>query len=191
VVIGYSLGARLSLDLLGEPAGEGTRDPARFGGEGVIACSVNPGIRAPAEREARRAADARWAAQLLDRSVSLREIFAAWSVQPALIGAVEREPPVFPSVEAELRFRATVADRLVDWSVGTLSPAWEKLRVVETPVLCLAGERDAAFTAHLDAIRSLGNAYIATTTVSGGSHRFPFEDPDSLVGAVAQFLQRG
>lgn len=191
VVIGYSLGARLALDMLGEAVGREAPDTVRFGGEGVIACSVNPGIRAAADREARRAVDARWGAQLRDRTVPLDDILAAWGAQPVFSGAVGRAPPRFTSTEAEARFRAVVADRFIDWSVGALPTSWDKLQMAETPVWCLAGERDTAFTTHLEGIRRLGNPHVVTAIVPGGSHRFPFEAPDRFAGAIATFLQPG
>jgi 2-succinyl-6-hydroxy-2,4-cyclohexadiene-1-carboxylate synthase len=71
-VVGYSLGARLALGLVAE--GYAPR---------AVLISVNPGI-ADAERPARRAADAAWAARF--RAEPLADVLDAWEAQPLFAG---------------------------------------------------------------------------------------------------------
>ena len=68
VVVGYSLGARVALGLV--VTGRAPR---------ALLVSVNPGI-GDAERAARRAGDAAWAARL--RTAPLADVLDAWEAQP-------------------------------------------------------------------------------------------------------------
>ncbi|HET9622186.1 MAG TPA: alpha/beta fold hydrolase, partial [Kofleriaceae bacterium] len=90
VVIGYSLGARVALGLVA--AGVVPR---------AVLISVNPGI-ADAERPARRASDAAWAARA--RTGGLADFLAAWQAQP-LFASQARAPADRRAARAARRSR--------------------------------------------------------------------------------------
>lgn len=178
-VLGYSLGARLVLEVF---------ERLTPSIDGLILCSVNPGISDEGERARRRAADAEWSRRLTDPNQSWCDIVAAWEAQPVFAGSMPRLKGAFRSQAEEARYRAIVGARFVDWSPGTLRSHWETVRHLTTPLLCLAGERDRAYVERLRTIGALGNPHIRTVVVPASSHRFPFEEPTTLAASVAEFV---
>lgn len=131
--VGYSMGARTCLHLaLAHPAL--VRGLVLLGGTG--------GLDDPDERAARRAADAALGDHLAADGLSA--FLDSWLAQPLFAG--------LPADAAGLedRRRNTVEglrSSLELAGTGTQVPLWDRLPELAVPVLVVAGERDAKFTA--------------------------------------------
>jgi 2-succinyl-6-hydroxy-2,4-cyclohexadiene-1-carboxylate synthase len=161
VLIGYSMGGRRALQLL---------ERERF----TKAVIISAGLNAPDEE--RSARDEQWARRF--ESEEWGALVRAWSAQPVFGGhEVERR-------EADYD-RAELARQLREWSPAALPPP--RLESIETPVLWIAGERDAKYVdiAHR-AVARLPEAELWICPDAG--HRVPWEQPDALVERLRDFL---
>lgn len=135
---GYSMGARLALALL-------LRYPARV--RDAVLVGVTPGIRDPAERAARVAADAALADALLreglgafvDRWEAL-PLFATQRALPAAVQATRRAQRLAHTPEG-------LAWCLRTLGTGAMPPLWEALGECPVPIVLVTGEHDGKFTA--------------------------------------------
>lgn len=176
-LLGYSLGGRLALHaLLDSP------HPWQAG----IIISAHPGLEAPAEREARRASDATWAALAL--TGQWQDFMAKWDAQPVLGGPGNLRHEQAP---AQLMMRRReIARGFVDWSLGRQQPLWDRLAAIDVPVLWVAGEHDAKFLALAErAQAAMPRASLAVAP--GAGHRVPWQATEWLAREVAGFLARG
>ncbi len=174
--VGYSLGARVVLHLA-------LADPTLV--TRMVLLGGTAGIDDPAERAARRTSDERLAADL-ERD-GLDAFLDRWLANPLFAG--------LPTTSADLddRRRNTVeglaASLRLD-GAGTQEPSWDRLGGLEMPVLVLAGERDAKFSAL--AVRmgeSIGsNATVAL--VPGAGHAAHLEQPEAFLAIVQPWLSR-
>ncbi len=135
VLAGYSMGGRIALHA------------ALAHGESVrllVLIGASPGIADPVQRAARRADDERLADEL--EQLTIEQFAASWARTPVLAGL----PAEVDAVVREDRLRSTpggLARALRGLGTGALPPVWERLRELEMPVVLVAGERDAKFTA--------------------------------------------
>jgi 2-succinyl-6-hydroxy-2,4-cyclohexadiene-1-carboxylate synthase len=173
---GYSMGGRLALHALLE-----TDHPWRA----AVIVSAHPGLEDAAEREARYAADAVWAARAL--SAQWQEFLSAWNAQPVLGTALPREPGAAGSL---MQRRREIARSFVDWSLGAQQPLWERLHEITVPVLWVVGEKDAKFRALAErAVALIPRATLAIAPDAG--HRVPWEAEDWLADQTARLLRAG
>jgi 2-succinyl-6-hydroxy-2,4-cyclohexadiene-1-carboxylate synthase len=103
----------------------------------------------------------------------------AWNAQPVFGGhAIERREEDYD--------RAELARQLREWSPAVLPPP--ELESIDTPILWVAGERDAKYV-HVArrAVARLPNAELWTCPNAG--HRVPWEQPDALVTRLRDFLE--
>lgn len=165
--IGYSLGARVALGLLAE--GHVPR---------AILISVNPGIP-DAERGARRASDAAWAARA--RSLGTEAFIAAWEAQPLF--ASQRNAPAARLAARQARRRALDPEQLAR-SLETMGLAEmpDYRGAIDDRVSLIAGANDAKFVA---IARGLP-APLALIPDSG--HDPLLEQPAALAAAIARAL---
>lgn len=168
---GYSFGARLALRLLAE-------EPGRWRGALLLSC--NPGnFQTDAERAARRASDAAWAAAFLHDEWA--ELLRRWDAQPVLAGG--GAPP-----RAERDFdRAKLADALISMSVADAFT--DPVRLPER-LAWLAGERDAKFSGMLGRLRASGFPGVFYA-VSGAGHRLLPEAPVDVAQALRALVGDG
>jgi 2-succinyl-6-hydroxy-2,4-cyclohexadiene-1-carboxylate synthase len=162
VLLGYSMGGRLALQLLEEQ---------RF----TKAVIVSAGLNAPDPD--RRKRDEEWARRF--ESEEWPSLMQAWNAQPVFGGhALERH-------EADYD-RRELARQLREWSPAVLPPP--RLEEIDTPVLWIAGERDAKYVdiAHR-AVQRLPQAEL--WICPGAGHRVPWEQPALFVERLRRFLE--
>lgn len=179
-LIGYSMGARLALQLL-------MRDPERYRA-GVLACG-SPGLAAAGERAERRRADARLAARLRGRAGAdaLRGFLDDWYAQP-IFAAVRSHPCYRAMLARRLRLDPGAwAAALTHLGTGALPSLWDALPELRQPTLVVAGELDRRYVsiARQMAARS---AAIRIRLLSGCGHAVLCEKPAEFATQVATFL---
>jgi 2-succinyl-6-hydroxy-2,4-cyclohexadiene-1-carboxylate synthase len=172
-VVGYSFGARLAL-------GSRLLSSAGLPVRGCCFVSCNAGLADDDSvgREARRAADAAWAARILEEPGA--SLWAAWDAQPVFGGsAVPASRGALPAP------RDVLARALTAASLAGQPDLRPRLRAWPTPVLWVTGERDAKFAA---IARELAHAGVPADFVTCGDagHRVPWDNP----GAFAAVLRR-
>jgi 2-succinyl-6-hydroxy-2,4-cyclohexadiene-1-carboxylate synthase len=162
VLLGYSMGGRRALQLL-----EHQRFP-----KAVI---VSAGLNTP--DEARRARDEAWARRF--ESEAWPSLMRAWNAQPVFGGhELARHESDYD--------RAELARQLREWSPAVLPPA--RLEEIETPILWIAGERDAKYVdVARQAVARLPNAELWICAEAG--HRVPWEQPGAFIARLRAFLE--
>lgn len=161
ILLGYSMGGRLALQLL---------EREHF----AKAVIVSAGLNAP--DDARRVRDEEWARRFLaEEWVSLMR---AWNAQPVFGGhEVDRFERDYD--------RAELARQVRDNSPAVLPPP--RLEEIETPILWIAGERDAKYVeVARRAVARLPHAELWICPDAG--HRVPWEQPDAFVSRLRDFL---
>ncbi|HVG23956.1 MAG TPA: alpha/beta fold hydrolase [Thermoanaerobaculia bacterium] len=161
VLVGYSMGGRLALDLL---------QRRRFDKAVIISAGLN------APDPARRARDEEWARRF--QTEEWRSLMRAWNAQEVFGGHVlERREEDYD--------RAELARQLREYSPAVLPPP--RLESIETPLLWIAGERDAKYVAiATEAVRRLPRAELWICPNAG--HRLPWEQPALLLARLRTFL---
>ncbi|TMM04267.1 MAG: 2-succinyl-6-hydroxy-2,4-cyclohexadiene-1-carboxylate synthase [Actinobacteria bacterium] len=171
VLCGYSMGGRIAQHV------------ALAAGERVsrlVLVATTAGIADPAERAARRAADAALA-ERIERG-SIEDFAATWRDQPLFAG----DPPeVARGARADYLRNDPRALAAVLRGVGTgaMEPLWERLERLRAPAVVLAGERDAKF-------RALGERLAAALPdarleiVPGAGHAVHLEAPEAVAEAL-------
>lgn len=161
VLLGYSMGGRLALRML-------ERD--RF----TKAVIVSAGLNAPdVDRHAR---DEEWARRF--ESEDWTSLTTAWNAQPVFGGhSLDRREEDYD--------RAELARQLREWSPAVLPPP--RLEAIETPILWVAGERDAKYVdVARRAVARLPHAELWICPDAG--HRVPWEQTDAFVDRLRGFL---
>lgn len=175
-LLGYSMGGRLALHAL-------LQQPHSW--QAAVIISVHPGLEFATEREARRAADAEWAAMAL--TANWQDFLAAWDAQPVLASTSICTPQM--SGSSAMR-RREIARSFVDWSLGNQEPLWTRLSEIKVPVLWVAGAHDPKFLALARrAVAEIPTAKLAIAPNAG--HRVPWQAEEWLAAEVAGFLNRG
>jgi len=161
VLLGYSMGGRLALQLL---------ERERFDKAVIISAGLN------APDPARRVRDEEWARRF--ESEEWSSLIRAWNAQPVFGGhVVERREEGFD--------RAELARQLREYSPVVLPPP--RLESIETPILWIAGERDAKYVEIAQqAVARLPHAEL--WICPGAGHRVPWEQPEALVARLRVFL---
>jgi 2-succinyl-6-hydroxy-2,4-cyclohexadiene-1-carboxylate synthase len=162
VLLGYSMGGRRALQLL---------EHQRF----AKAVIVSAGLNTP--DEARRARDEAWARRF--ESEAWPSLMRAWSAQPVFGGhELARHESDYD--------RAELARQLREWSPAVLPPP--RLEEIETPILWIAGERDAKYVdVARQAAARLPNAELWICAEAG--HRVPWEQPEAFIARLRAFLE--
>lgn len=162
VLLGYSMGGRLALDLL---------QRRRF----EKAIIISAGLNAP--DEARRARDEEWARRF--EREEWTALMRAWNAQAVFGGhEVARREEDFD--------RAELARALREWSPAVLPPP--RLEEIASPILWVAGERDAKYVeVARRAISRLPHAELWICPDAG--HRVPWEQPEAFVSRLRDFLE--
>lgn len=168
---GYSMGGRIALHAA-------VAAPERI--ERLILVATTAGIDDPAEREARRAADAALADATEHGTI---EAFAdRWTAQPLFAGT----PP-----QAAAAWRADILDNdpialaaaLRGIGTGSMAPLWDRLGELTMPAIVLAGGRDAKFVA-LGERLAAGLPAGELVVVQGAGHGIPREDPGAVAATI-------
>lgn len=161
VLLGYSMGGRLALRLL---------EQQRF----AKAIIVSAGLNAP--DPARRARDEEWARRF-ERD-DWPSLMRDWNAQPVFGGhALDRREEDYD--------RRELARQLREWSPAVLPPP--RLESIETPLLWIAGERDAKYVdIAREAVARLPHAEL--WICPGAGHRVPWEQPEVFIERLRPFL---
>jgi 2-succinyl-6-hydroxy-2,4-cyclohexadiene-1-carboxylate synthase len=175
-VVGYSLGGRLALQL----AVEYPELVAR-----AVLISASPGLADEPARQARRDEDEHRARSLETRG--LGPFLDDWYRQPLF--AQLREHPRFPEVLERRRRNdpRLLARSLRALGTGSQRSLWRDLPGLRAPLLFLAGERDAKFTALAFAAVAAcpqGEAVV----LRGRGHALVEEDPEAVARETEAFL---
>lgn len=162
VLLGYSMGGRLALQML---------ERQRFD-KAII---VSAGLNAP--DDARRQRDEEWARRFT--SEEWASLMRAWNAQPVFGGHVmDRRESDYD--------RAGLARQLRELSPAVLPPP--ELEKIETPVLWIAGERDAKYVeTGRRAVARLPHAELWICPDAG--HRVPWEQTAAFVDRLRLFLE--
>ncbi|MDQ3281890.1 MAG: alpha/beta fold hydrolase [Acidobacteriota bacterium] len=162
VLLGYSMGGRLALQLL---------ERERF----AKAIIVSAGLNAP--DDARRVRDEGWARRF--ESDDWATLMRDWNAQPVFGGhSLERNERDYD--------RRELARQLREWSPAVLPPP--RLEIIETPVLWIAGERDAKYVEIAEqAVARLPRAELWICPDAG--HRVPWEQPQPFIERLRRFLE--
>src|SRR5215218_8414364 len=135
VLAGYSLGGRLALALA-------LRRPERV--RRLVLVSASPGLADPAERDARRAADAALADRI--EAIGVEAFAREWAAQGLFAG----QPAEVAARAHEDRLRRSAGEhaaQLRGLGTGVMPPLWDRLGELAMPVTLVVGERDAKFRA--------------------------------------------
>jgi 2-succinyl-6-hydroxy-2,4-cyclohexadiene-1-carboxylate synthase len=168
---GYSMGGRLALDFA-------LAQPERV--ERLVLIGASPGIADPAQRAARRDADATLADEIERDGIAA---FAArWKAQPLF---ADQPPEVAAAAHAE-RLRQSaggLAASLRGVGTGTMEPLWDRLGELEMPVALIVGERDTKFRAIAE---QMATAIPDATlhVVAGAGHAVQLETPEALAALL-------
>lgn len=168
---GYSMGGRIALHAA---LALGPRV------ERLVLVGASPGLADPAERAARRAADAALAERI--GAIGVEAFAREWGTQPLFAGQPER---VAAAAHAD-RLRNTAAGlaaALRGLGTGTMEPLWDRLGELTIPVTLLAGERDEKFRAIAERMAAaLPDARVVV--VPGAGHAAQLEDPAAVAAAI-------
>ena len=161
VLLGYSMGGRLALQLL-------ERNPF------AKAIIVSAGLNAPDDD--RRVRDEEWARRF--ETEEWMSLMRAWNAQPVFGGhAFERREGDYE--------RGELARQLREWSPAVLPRP--RLEAIETPILWIAGERDAKYVEiGRRAVKRLPHAELWICPDAG--HRVPWEQPDAFISRLREFV---
>ena len=169
---GYSMGGRIALHVaLGLP---GRVDR-------LVLIGASPGIADGDEREARRRADERLAAEI--EASTIEQFAARWALTPVLAG----QPPAVAAAVAADRLRnrpVGLARALRGLGTGALRSLWDRLPELEMPVVLVVGERDQKFRAIAGEMVASGLERAEIVVVPGAGHAVHLEAP----GAVARVI---
>jgi 2-succinyl-6-hydroxy-2,4-cyclohexadiene-1-carboxylate synthase len=173
-VVGYSLGARLTLGLA-------LRHPDRVARLTLI--SGHPGLSSDAERAARRAADARWCELLLERG-SLAFV-DAWQAQPLWETQARLDPRLLARKRSErLSHDPTGLVRSLRVTGLAEMPSYrEQLARITVPLTLLAGSLDRKFCELAqDMAAAVPHAELAI--VDGAGHDLLLERPELVTEVI-------
>ena len=177
-VVGYSMGARLALVLaLQEPGSVGR----------LILESPSAGIAAESDRQARREADERLA-QAIERD-GIEAFVARWEALPIFAGHADLPADIETHQRAERRRHTAVglAASLRGAGQGAMSPLHDRLPLVTTPTLVLAGALDETGLARARAVAD-GIPHARLEVIEDAGHTPHFEAPDSFMRSANDFL---
>ena len=162
ILLGYSMGGRLALRMLEEQSMQ-------------KAIVVSAGLNTPDEE--RRARDEEWARRF--ESEEWSSLMRAWNAQPVFGGhLLDRRKENYD--------RAELARQLREYSPAVLPPP--ELERIETPVLWIAGERDAKYVEIAKrAVARLPHAELWICPDAG--HRVPWEQPQAFVARLRAFIE--
>jgi 2-succinyl-6-hydroxy-2,4-cyclohexadiene-1-carboxylate synthase len=173
-LLGYSLGGRFALGIL-------SRYPERFAHSVIL--SAHPGLATDAERDARRAADARLVELL--RGPGLSAFVAHWQALPlwASQGAL---PEAVKLAQRQLRSSHSadgLAQSLIHHGLGEMPDLRGCLPAVQGEVDVVVGERDPKFVPLGQELSNLIPG-ARLTVVAGAGHNLLLERPALCAGLL-------
>jgi 2-succinyl-6-hydroxy-2,4-cyclohexadiene-1-carboxylate synthase len=175
VLWGYSLGARVALDLLLERPGVAAA---------AIIESGAPGIVDPLARADRRSRDEALARRL--ENGTIEQFVELWEQLPAL-GTQSEELIARQRPMRLAQNPAALAVALRGLGQPAYEPGWDRLGEISIPVLLMTGEDDAVYHAHAERMAELlPNA--TRTVIPGVGHSAHLSRPDLAASAAIDFI---
>jgi 2-succinyl-6-hydroxy-2,4-cyclohexadiene-1-carboxylate synthase len=175
VLAGYSMGGRLALHAA-------LREPCRYAG--LVTIGTAAGIEAPGARAERAQAD---------------EKLAAWmETQPidAIVSIWERQPLFADQSDALVEAQRTdrlrqdprgLATLLRTAGQGALEPVWQRLHMLDLPLLAIAGDRDEPYSrAAARMARAVPHGRAAIVEAAG--HAAHLQQPEAVADLLGEFL---
>jgi 2-succinyl-6-hydroxy-2,4-cyclohexadiene-1-carboxylate synthase len=177
IALGYSMGARIALELA-------LRHPL----EALVLVGATAGIPDAAERQTRRDADEAWA-RLLE-SEGTDAFLERWEAQPVLGGHAAIPEPWRSRFRARRRHGDPVAlaTALRRWGTGAMTPLWDRVPSIACPVLLLTGAADRKFCelARVLAARLPDALHVE---IPDAGHAVHLERPREVAAAMLGYLQ--
>jgi 2-succinyl-6-hydroxy-2,4-cyclohexadiene-1-carboxylate synthase len=174
VLVGYSMGARMSLHaVLQHP----------FAMTGLVLVSGTPGIEVDSERAAREQADEELASRI--ESIGTSAFIQEWIRQPLFAKSK------FSNEEIQDRSRntpASLATSLRKCGTGQQDSLWSQLQEINIPVLLICGARDEKFT---EIAQRMNQAIPRSTlrVLDKAGHNAHLDQPEAFAQAVNRWLQ--
>ncbi len=171
--VGYSMGGRMALHVA-------LAHPDQV--EGLVLISTTPGIDAPKEREARRAADDALAARI--HTEGTEAFLDFWLAQPLF----STLPPETAGREARLANKPDgLASSLRLAGTGSQEPLWDRLAQLKErslPVLLIAGALDRKYSDEAARMASAIGPTARALIVNGAGHACHLERPEVVAAAI-------
>ncbi|KAL2484725.1 Protein PHYLLO [Abeliophyllum distichum] len=186
VLVGYSMGARISLYMALKRSNKV---------EGAVIISGSPGLTDPDARTSRRAKDDFRACTLVSNGL---EFFLDTWYSEELWSSL-RSHPHFKQILANRSQHDdlhTLAKVLSDLSIGRQQSLWGDLKNCTSPILLIVGERDIKFKKIAREMYSKMNDETRNTDcppiieIPNSGHAVHLENPLPVIAAVSQFLKR-
>jgi len=178
VVMGYSMGARLAMNLY-------LRHPQKI--KGLVLISATPGIANTKRRVERRRSDEKLADRI--ESIGIRAFIEEWNEKP-IIASQKRIARWHRSEMYARRLRRKtwgLANSLRGMGTGAMTPLWKSLPDFDLPVLLISGQEDKKFTRTAQKMgERLPNGRVAT--ILGAGHCTHLEKPESTCAIIREFL---
>lgn len=174
--LGYSMGGRVALHAT-------LAAPARV--RGLVLIGATAGIDDEDERGARRSEDERLAAHI--EAVGVATFIDEWLANSLFAGLTEATAM---RTDRLRNTSAGLAASLRATGTGTQTPLWDRLGEIQVPVLILAGEHDAKFTALGERMAAAMNDS-TFEVVAGAGHSVHLERPEATADAVARWWSAG
>jgi 2-succinyl-6-hydroxy-2,4-cyclohexadiene-1-carboxylate synthase len=174
ILLGYSLGGRLALQIL-------LQKPEVW--DGAVLISTQPGLSSDSDRELRLQADELWARRWETESWDV--VDSAWQQQPVLQTSQGLAGMNLP--RPENRFdRARLAQALRIFSLGHQANLRSEIEHVERPILWLTGARDEKFSSLTGGLGA--SLELKAVCIENAGHRVPWDQPEAFQTEVQKFI---
>lgn len=173
VVLGYSLGGRLTLALREYLMGRNVSVKLRY-----VFVSTNPGIESADEKPARLTSDANWADRFLNEDWAT--VLSAWNQQAVFHGSVQE-----PSRAALESQRQKIARVLTNWSLARQKDFRPQL--FGSDFIWMTGEKDSKLT---ELAKASPQIAAKLRSLPQASHRVHLDAPVELANRLLLFLDQ-
>jgi 2-succinyl-6-hydroxy-2,4-cyclohexadiene-1-carboxylate synthase len=174
VLVGYSMGGRIALDLATH-----RRSLLR----GLVLISATAGLRTEPERAERRQRDESLAQRIESAGVArfidewlTQDLFATLTSEQS--NRADRLRNTAPGLAASLR----------QCGVGSQTPLWDQLPALDIPILLIVGELDAKFGELAETMKTAIGANATIEVVEGAGHTAHLERPAETSAAIRRWL---
>ncbi|MDA0874176.1 MAG: alpha/beta fold hydrolase [Bacteroidetes bacterium] len=174
-LLGYSLGGRVAMHMARRASDRVQR---------LVLESAHPGLDSEAEREARRAHDARWAERIRKAWPAVLNEWYDQAVFASLAGTPLRDTLLHEKSDQDPE---VAARQLEAWSLGRQANLWPFLGTWNRPILFISGEMDGRYTGVGERLATASGP-IRHLIVEGAGHVVHREQPGPYLAALRSFL---